>query len=123
MRVEFKLAKEVYKNNIVDEELLKKRIIDLAYNNPGLTFYFNNEKFIYKKGLFQLAERIDEGHAFDIGQTSYVYESLNSKKKKVKGKIDISVSLTIHPASEERESLYLLLTQLPRLMEVFITIE
>ena len=103
VRVEFKLSKEVYKNNIVDEELLRKRIIDLAYNNPGLTFYFNKEKYIYKKGLFELAERIDEGHAFDIGSSAFVYESVNSKKKKVKGKIDVNVSLTIHGASEERE--------------------
>ena len=103
VRVEFKLSKEVYKNNIVDEELLRKRIIDLAYNNPGLTFYFNDEKYLYKKGLFELAERIDEGHAFDIGQSAFVYESVNSKKKKVKGKIDVSVSLTVHGASEERE--------------------
>ena len=48
-------------------------------------------------------ERIDEGHAFDIGQSAFVYESVNSKKKKVKGKIDVSVSLTVHGASEERE--------------------
>jgi len=41
VRVELTLAKAVYKDQVIDEELLRKRIIDLAYNNPGLTFYFN----------------------------------------------------------------------------------
>ena len=103
IRIEFKLSKEVYKNVTVDADLLRKRIIDLAYNNPGLTFYFNKEKYSYKKGLFELAERIDEGHCFDIGSDAFVYESKNSKGKKVKGKVDTSISVTLHAASEERE--------------------
>ena len=53
------MAKEVYKNAKIDGELLRKRIIDLAYNNPGLTFYFNGEKFLFEKGLYQLAQRVD----------------------------------------------------------------
>ena len=102
---------------------LRKRIIDLAYNNPGLTFYFNKEKYIYKKGLFELAERIDEGHAFDIGSSAFVYESVNSKKKKVKGKIDVNVSLTIHGASEEGKDSSPSLTRHQHSMVAFITIE
>jgi DNA gyrase subunit B len=46
VKVELTLAKEVYKNPVIDKNLLRKRIIDLAYNNPGLIFYFNNEKFL-----------------------------------------------------------------------------
>ena len=103
VRIEFSLSKEVYKNNVVDEDLLRKRIIDLAYNNPGLTFYFNKEKFLFKKGLLELAERIDEAHSQDIGSDSFVYESKNSKNKKVKGKIDTSISVTLNKASEDRE--------------------
>lgn len=97
------LSKEVYKNPIIDEDLLRKRIIDLAYNNPGLAFYFNGDKYHYQKGLFELAHRIDELHAQHFGDYSYVYETINTKKKKVKGMIDMSLSFSIHKASEERE--------------------
>ena len=46
--------------------LLRKRIIDLAYNNPGLCFFFNKEKYHFKKGLFELAKRIDGENAQNI---------------------------------------------------------
>jgi DNA gyrase subunit B len=103
VKIEFTLSKEVYKNNVVDEDLLRKRIIDLAYNNPGLAFYFNGEKYHYKKGLYELAQRIDADSAQLLGEESHVYETTNAKGKKVKGKIDISVSLTLDKTSEERE--------------------
>lgn len=97
------LSKEVYKNNEISEDLLRKRIIDLAYNNPGLTFYFNGEKYLFKKGLFELAQRIDAASAQVIGEDVYVYETENAKGKKVKGKIDFHLSLTLDKRSEERE--------------------
>lgn len=104
VKVDVVLSKEVYKNNTINEELLRKRIIDLAYNNPGLAFYFNGEKYHYKKGLFELAQRIDEKSAQNIGDSTYIYESKSVKtNKKAKGKIDISISLTIDKNSEERE--------------------
>lgn len=103
VRVELVLAKEVYKNNVIDPNLLKKRIIDLAYNNPGLTFYFNKEKYCFKKGLFELAERIDAKSAQPIGSDFFVYTGVNSKKQNFKGKIDVTVALTIDKNSEERE--------------------
>ena len=97
------LSKEVYKNNEVSEDLLRKRIIDLAYNNPGLTFYFNGEKYHFKKGLFELAQRIDPNSAQIIGEDVYIYEAENAKGKNVKGKIDFHLSLTLDQRSEERE--------------------
>lgn len=97
------LSKEVYKNNEISEDLLRKRIIDLAYNNPGLTFYFNGEKYHFKKGLFELAQRIDINSAQIIGEDVYIYETENAKGKKVKGKIDFHLSLTLDKRSEERE--------------------
>jgi DNA gyrase subunit B len=97
------LSKEVYKNNEISEDLLRKRIIDLAYNNPGLTFYFNGEKYHFKKGLFELAQRIDPNSAQLIGEDVYIYEAENAKGKKVKGKIDFHLSLTLDQRSEERE--------------------
>lgn len=103
VKITLTLSNEVYKNNVVDADLLKKRIIDLAYNNPGLAFYFNGEKFHYQKGLFELAQRIDEDRADHFGDHQYIYETVNTKKKKVKGKIDISLSTTMHLGSEERE--------------------
>ncbi|RLA65414.1 MAG: hypothetical protein DRQ88_03310 [Epsilonproteobacteria bacterium] len=104
VKVELVLSKEVYKNNVIDEDLLRKRIIDLAYNNPGLAFYFNSEKYHYKKGLFELAQRMDNKTAQNLGDFSYIYETISEKnRKKAKGKIDISISLTLDKDSEERE--------------------
>ena len=97
------LSKEVYKDNLINEDLLRKRIIDLAYNNPGLIFYFNGEKYQFKKGLFELAQRIDVSSAQIIGEDVYIYETENAKGKKVKGKIDFHLSLTLDKRSEERE--------------------
>lgn len=97
------LSKEVYKDNVISEDLLRKRIIDLAYNNPGLTFYFNGEKYQFKKGLFELAQRIDAASAQLLGEETYIYETENAKGKKVKGKIDFHLSLTLDKKSEERE--------------------
>lgn len=101
--VTLSLSKEVYKNNEISEDLLRKRIIDLAYNNPGLTFYFNGEKYLFKKGLFELAQRIDVASAQLLGEDVYIYETENAKGKKVKGKIDFHLSLTLDKRSEERE--------------------
>ena len=101
--VELVLAKEVYKNNVIDEDLLRKRIIDLAYNNPGLTFTFNKEKYLFKKGLYELAQRIDEATAQDIGSEEFVFEAETPRGKKVKGKIDLSLAFTWDKKTEERE--------------------
>lgn len=103
VKIELMLAKEVYKSQIVDRELLRKRIIDLAYNNPGLTFYFNEEKYLYKKGLFELAQRIDPETAQLLGESEYIFETMNVKNKKVKGKIDLHVSMTFDKNSDEKE--------------------
>lgn len=101
--VTLSLSKEVYKDNTISEDLLRKRIIDLAYNNPGLTFYFNGEKYHFKKGLFELAQRIDLKSAQLLGEDVFIYETENAKGKKVKGKIDFHLSLTLDQRSEERE--------------------
>ncbi len=39
----------------------------LAYNNPGLAFFFNGKKFLFKKGLYELAQYINEEAAQDFG--------------------------------------------------------
>lgn len=101
--VEIVLSAEVYKNNKVNAELLRKRIIDLAYNNPGLTFTFNKEKFLFKKGVLELCERVDAKNAQLLGEESYVYETTNIKNKKVKGKIDLTVAVAVDPDSDDRE--------------------
>ncbi len=104
VKVEVKLSKEVYKNPVIDKDLLRKRIIDLAYNNPGLTFYFNKEKYLYEKGLFELAQRISPETAQNIVDEHYTYEDVNTKGKKVKGRIDMSLSICFDKMSEEREN-------------------
>lgn len=101
--IELVLAKEVYKDNTIDEELLRKRIIDLAYNNPGLTFHFNKEKYHFKKGLLELAERINKESAQLICEDHYDFETQTAKGKKAKGRIDMHLSLAIDFKSEDRE--------------------
>ena len=103
VRVELTLAKEVYKNQVIDKELLRKRIIDLAYNNPGLTFTFNEERYLYKKGLFELAQRIDPQSAQLLGDENYIYETTNIKGAKVKARYDVHVSITFDKKSDDKE--------------------
>lgn len=103
VRVELTLAKEVYKNQVVDKELLRKRIIDLAYNNPGLTFYYNEEIYMYKKGLFELAQRIDPVSAQLVGTETFDYETTNIKGAKVKAKFDLHLSLALDKKSDDKE--------------------
>merc|ERR1712159_898004 len=97
------LAKEVYKDNTINAELLRKRIIDLAYNNPGLKFTFNGESFVFKKGLYELSERMGGELAQLLGEDKFIYEGVNIKKKKYKALIDMNVSLVLDKRSEERE--------------------
>lgn len=103
VKVEVTVAKEVYKNNTINKELLRKRIIDLAHNNPGLVFYFNGEKHLYKKGLLELAQKIDDKTAQLFGEEGFVQEGATERGKKFKAKYDIHLSLTMDPRSEERE--------------------
>jgi len=103
VKIEVVLAKEVYKNAKIDKHLLRKRIIDLAFNNPGLKFKFNGEEFLFKKGLYELAQRISNDHAQLIGDESIIYSGVNLKKVKYKAKIDLSFSVVLDQRSEERE--------------------
>lgn len=105
VRVEVVLSAEVYKDNLIDEELLRKRIVDLAYNNPGLIFTFNGEKYKFEKGLYELAEKINKESAQLVGVDKYVFETEigTVKKKKAKGKIDFNISICFDKRSEERE--------------------
>jgi DNA gyrase/topoisomerase IV subunit B len=105
VKVELTLAKEVYKNQVIDKELLRKRIIDLAYNNPGLTFYFNDEKYMYKKGLFELAQRIEPATAQLFGDEAFVYETTNIKGSKVKAKYDMHLSFCFDKKSDDKEKI------------------
>src|SRR5690606_31783679 len=73
------------------------------YNNEGLKFTFNGESFLFKKGLFELAQRIDKNHAQLIGEDKFIYDGINIKKVKYKAQIDMSLSVVINPTSEERE--------------------
>ena len=103
VRIELILAPEVYKNNSVSENLLRKRIIDLAYTNPGLSFYFNGQKYHFAKGIFELAQRIDKQSATLLAKEKYKYEMVTSKGKNAKGVIDIDISICLDKESENRE--------------------
>ncbi len=102
VEIELVLAEEVYKDNKINAALLKKRLIDLAYNNPGLAFYFNKEKYLFKQGLFELSQRIDPETAQLLGQEKVIREGVH-RKKKYKAQFDLSVSINIDKKSDERE--------------------
>ena len=82
VKIEFTLVRKFIKTMLLMKILLRKRIIDLAYNNPGLTFYFNKEKYLFKKGLLELAERIDEAHSQDIGSDAFLFTKQKIRKIK-----------------------------------------
>lgn len=103
VKIQIRLAKEVYKDTKIDRELLEKRIVDLAYNNPGLKFIFNDTVYHYTKGLFELASRISHQHAQLLGDDKFTFEGVNTKKKKYKALIDVNVSVVLDIKSEERE--------------------
>ncbi|MBF0315197.1 MAG: ATP-binding protein [Oligoflexia bacterium] len=106
VKVELSLAAEVYKDNVINEEMLRKRIIDLAYNNPGLTFYLNGEKYLFKQGLSELAERCAKTPGFvpfHLGDDEYTYSGVNAKGIAFKGKIDLSLSMVFSKEESGRE--------------------
>lgn len=103
VKVEVTLSNEVYKNNIIDSNLLRKRILDLSFNNPGLMFSFNNEKFISKKGLSELGELINKESCQILGENKYVIEVTTEKGKKAKAKFDISITLTYDSSNYDKE--------------------
>jgi DNA gyrase/topoisomerase IV subunit B len=104
VKIELQLSTEVYKDNIIDEQLLRKRIIDLTYNNPGLVFYFNEEKFVSKKGLSDLAMMVDKQTGQTLGEDTFIQEvKLQNKKGTAKGKYDVSISVAYETKSYEKE--------------------
>lgn len=98
VKVELSLAKEVYKNNLIDEDLLRKRIIDLAYNNPGLTFYFNGEKYLFKKGLWELALRLANGIE------SQSINNINASTSTPTSKEEVVVVIAVEAEEKEEEA-------------------
>ena len=104
VRVEVVLSEEVYGDNKIDPVLLRKRLKDLAYNNPKLTFSFNGEKFLSKRGLVDLASSIDPEKSQHLILKSYTFEGKN-KKGKYKAKYDLDFSILIDEKSSEREKI------------------
>lgn len=104
VKIELRLSEEVYRDNIIDEDLLRKRIIDLTYNNPGLIFYFNKEKFISKKGLSDLAILVNKQTGQTLGEDSFIQDvKLRNKSGTAKGKYDVSISLAYDKKSFDKD--------------------
>ena len=104
VKIELRLSEEVYRDNTIDERLLRKRIIDLTYNNPGLIFYFNKEKFVSKKGLSDLAVLVNKQTGQTLGEGCFIQEvKLKTKNKTAKGKYDLSVSIAYNKKSYDKE--------------------
>lgn len=103
VKIEAVLSNEVYKDNIIDKNLLRKRIIDLAFNNPGLVFYFNEEKFVFKNGLKELIKMIEPNNAQVICEEQFIHSIPLKSGKTGKGQFDISISFSYDKKSSERE--------------------
>lgn len=102
VKIEVILSPEVYGDNTIDFPLLRKRIIDLALNNPGLTFSLNKEKFVFKKGLQEMATLVNEETGQLIGEEAFVQE-FKLKNKNVKAKFDLSFSIAYDLKTHEKE--------------------
>jgi len=103
VRITVELSEEVYGSAVIDIDLLRKRVIDLAYNNPGLEFVLNGEKYLSKKGLFELAQRINPERALLFGEKTYIAEGKTKSGKKYKSKIDLHTSIVFDPTTDDRE--------------------
>lgn len=100
--IELRLSEEVYRDNTIDFNQLRKRIIDLAFNNKGLKFTLNGETFLYKKGQEEMVSRfVDNGYI--LGIESITQDMITEKKKKAKGLFDVSVSFGFDFNSYEKE--------------------
>lgn len=101
VKIELRLAEEVYGDNNVSKELLRKRIIDLAFNNKGLKFSFNGEVFQFKKGVEEMIEKFS--NTGQVLSSENISQDMLFKKKKVKGLFDISISLSYDTSSYDKE--------------------
>jgi len=103
VKIEATLSPEVYKDNVIDRELLRKRIIDLSFNNPGLKFILNGEVIVSKKGFAEMSSLVNSSTGQLIGEGSFVHELKNKSNKTVKGRYDISFSLAYDLKSYDKE--------------------
>lgn len=103
VKITLKLSEEVYKNNVIDQELLRKRVIDLAFNNPGLIFYFNDEKIVSKKGIQELASLVNANTAQLFGEIKHIQQIKTDSGKPAKALIDLSISMTYDKNLHEKE--------------------
>jgi DNA gyrase subunit B len=104
VKVEVELSSEVYGDNTINYDLLRKRLKDLAYTNPGLLFTLNGEKFISKKGIVEIAQHIGTDVHQVIGEDAFIYETITPQKKnKAKAKYDLSIAYGFSKKNHDRE--------------------
>jgi DNA gyrase/topoisomerase IV subunit B len=90
--ISFSLDPEVYKDVELPSEVMRNRAIEVAFNNPNTTVFYNNEKFNFKNGLEDVVKKISneyfrfgiEGFEFFVildqykGQDEQVFTWVNS---------------------------------------------
>jgi DNA gyrase subunit B len=104
VKITLKLSPEVYGDALLDESYIRKRIIDLSYINPGLKFTFNKEVFFTKKGLEELIPLLPSHKGnYLVKRYQHTYVTKDSKKKPVKGLIDLDILTFFNKKSAERE--------------------
>lgn len=80
-KISFILDNAVFQDTILPCKLLRNKAIELAFNNPNVTVYYNNEKFKFKNGLEDLIKTFSSSY-FKFGKNGFefyvVFDVLNS---------------------------------------------
>lgn len=80
-KIEFTLDSTVFEDVSLPTSLLRNRAIEIAFNNPNITVYYNDEKFKFKNGLEDLIKTFSSSY-FKFGKSGFefyvVFDILNS---------------------------------------------
>lgn len=80
--VAFELDRGVFKNVSLDEQLIRNRAMEIAFNCPDVAVSYNGEKFKYKRGFDEVIKEIsNDYYCFESkNMTFYVAFDLSKKR-------------------------------------------
>jgi len=84
--VSFKLKEDIFSTTVLPPELVRNRAIELAATNPGLTIYYNQEQFLFKKGFTDLVSKyFDSYQTFSDGELEFfiMFDQHNDPEEKM----------------------------------------
>lgn len=61
-QISFTLDSSVFKDITLPSELMRNRAMEIAFTNPGVQVVYNNENFLYRKGLEDLIKNISKNY-------------------------------------------------------------